>query len=337
MQQLNKIFVLGGAGFLGYNTIKEAVNRGYAVKTVDIVELPENLRFAPEANVEFIIQDFFNLADQDIINILSDCDGFVYAGGVDERIVPQKPARKFFYEKNVVPTERIARLAKEAGVKNFVLFGSYTAEFGEKSAELRAHDYHKEAYVETRLLQEKVAMYAGEGSMNVSVLRLPYIFGTMEGKIPLWSMFEDMVRGQAFMPVTEGGAATITSSQVGQAAVSALENGEHRRTYAVATGYISYIDFYQKILEELGQTESTKLQVMSFEELEDAYREDERLTDSQGVEHGIRQVNMLRANSMDFRLPTEVAFQDLRIREEDTEAVLRETLSWANTQKQVQN
>lgn len=330
MQQLRKIFVLGGAGFLGYHTIKEAVGRGYAVKTVDIVDLPENLRFGPEANVEFILQDFFNLSDDEIRNIFSDCDGVVYAGGVDERIVPQKPARKFFYDKNVVPTERIARLAREAGVRNFVLFGSYTAEFAEKNEDLRAHNYHKEAYVETRLLQEQLAMYAGETTMNVSVLRLPYIFGTMEGKVPLWSMFVDMVRGQDFMPVTEGGAATITADQVGQAAISALENGQHRRTYAVATGYISYIDFYERILEELGQTETTKLQVMSFEELEDAYKADENHTDAQGVEHGIRQVNSLRANSMEFRLPTNVATEDLRVRPEDTEAVLRETLRWSN-------
>lgn len=333
MEQLNKIFILGGAGFLGYHTVKEAVNRGYSVKTVDIVELPENLKFKEEDKVEFIITNFFNLSDQEIIAMLKDCDGFVYAGGVDERIVPEKPARKFFYEKNVLPTQRLARLAKEAGVKNFVVFGSYTAEFGENNAELREHNYHKEPYVETRLLQEKLAMYGGEGSMNVSVLRLPYIFGTMEGKIPLWSMFVDMLRGQDFMPVTSGGAATVTANQVGQAAISALENGQHRRTYPLATGYISYEDFYKKIVEELGQEEKTKLQVMSFEELEEAYKEDQELTDKKGVEHGIRQVNMLRANSMEFRLPTDVAFDELRVREEDTEAVLKETLTWANTQK----
>lgn len=333
MEQVNKIFILGGAGFLGYHTVKEAVNRGYSVKTVDIVELPENLKFKEEDKVEFIITNFFNLSDQEIIAMLKDCDGFVYAGGVDERIVPEKPARKFFYEKNVLPTQRLARLAKEAGVKNFVVFGSYTAEFGENNAELREYNYHKEPYVETRLLQEKLAMYGGEGSMNVSVLRLPYIFGTMEGKIPLWSMFVDMLRGQDFMPVTSGGAATVTANQVGQAAISALENGQHRRTYPLATGYISYEDFYKKIVEELGQEEKTKLQVMSFEELEEAYKEDQELTDKKGVEHGIRQVNMLRANSMEFRLPTDVAFDELRVREEDTEAVLKETLAWANTQK----
>ena len=332
MEKLNKIFVLGGAGFLGYKTIKEAVNRGYNVRTVDVVELPKNLKFKKEDNVEFIIQNFFNLSDNEIIELIQGCDSFVYAGGVDERIVPQKPARKFFYEKNTLPTQRIARLAKEAGVRNFVLFASYTAEFAENSEYLREHLYQEEPYVETRLLQEKVAMYAGEGSMNVSVLRLPYIFGTMEGKTPLWLMFIDMLRGQEFMPVTTGGAATITANQVGQAAISALENGKHRKTYPVATGYISYEEFYKKILEELNQEEITQLQVMDFDELEEAYREDEKLTDEQGVEHGIRQVNMLRANSLDFRLPIDVAYNELRVREEDIDTVIKETLTFANKQ-----
>lgn len=330
MDKLNKIFVLGGAGFLGYNTIKEAVSRGYSVRTVDVVELPENLKFSKEDNVEFIIQNFFNLSDNEIIELIQGCDAFVYAGGVDERIVPHKPARKFFYEKNTLPTQRIARLVKEAGVRDFVLFASYTAEFAEKSEYLREHLYQEEPYVETRLLQEKVAMYAGEGSMNVSALRLPYIFGTMEGKIPLWSMFIDMLRGQEFMPVTTGGVSTITASQVAQAAISALENGKHRKTYAIATGYISYEDLYKKILEELGQEDTTQLQVMEFDELEEAYREDEKLTDDQGVEHGIRQVNMLRANSLELRLPIGVACNELRVKEEDIDAVIIETLAFAN-------
>lgn len=331
MSEINKIFILGGAGFLGYHTIKEAIKRDYAVKTVDIVDLPDDLKFNDEGKVEFIVQNFFALTDKEIVDLICGCDGFVYAGGVDDRIVPKKPARKFFYDTNVLATARIARLAKEAGVRNFVLFGSYTSEFAEENDYLRENNYQQEAYVETRLLQEKAAMYAGEGSMNVSVLRLPYIFGTMQGKVPTTSMYVDMLRGQEFMPVTTGGFATITANQVGEAAIGALENGEHRKTYAPATGYISYEDFYKKILKELGQTETTKLQVMTFDELEEAYKEDEKLTDTQGIEHGIRQVNMLRANSMELKLPTDDAYERLRVNKEDTEKIIDETIKASNT------
>ena len=326
MEQINKVFVLGGAGFLGYHTIKEAVNRGYEVKTVDIVGLPDDLQFDDDAKVEFVVANFFALTDAEIVEMIKDCDSFVYAGGVDDRIVPKKPARKFFYDTNVMPTARIARLAKEAGVRNFVLFGSYTSEFAENNDELRLHNYQAEPYVETRLLQEKAAMYQGEGAMNVSVLRLPYIFGTMPGKTPMTSMYVDMLRDQEFMPVTTGGFATITADQVGQAAMGALENGNHRKTYPAATGYISYEDFYKKILADLDQAETTKLEVMPFEELEEAYKEDEKLTDAEGIEHGIRQVNMLRANSMEFRLLTDIAYEELGVKEEDTDKVIDETI-----------
>lgn len=330
MEKINKIFILGGAGFLGYHTIKEAVNRGYQVKTVDIVDLPENLKFKEEDQVEFIINNIFSKSDQEIIEILKDCDSFIYAGGVDERVVPQKPAGKFFYEKNVLPTQRFARLAKLAGVKSFVLFGSYTSEFAENDFELRKYNYHKEAYVQTRLMQEEIALYEGDGSMKVSILRLPYIFGYMEGKTPACKMYVEMIKDMEFMPVTNGGMSIVTATQVGQAAISALENGKDKKAYPLATGYISHKDFYQKIIEELGQEDITKLQVMSFDDLEEAYREDEKLTDSEGVEHGIRQMNMLRANCKELKMDSQTAYKDLRVKEEDLDQVIKETIHFAN-------
>ena len=35
---------------------------------------------------------------------------------------------------------------------------------------------------------------------------------------------------------------------------------------------------------------------------------------------------MLRANSMEFKLPTNVAYDELRVREENTEAAIDETI-----------
>ncbi|MFD1899125.1 hypothetical protein GQR36_01480 [Enterococcus termitis] len=47
-----------------------------------------------------------------------------------------------------------------------------------------------------RLLQEQVAFAEGDGEMNVTVLRLPYIFGTMPGRMPLWKMFTDQIKAK---------------------------------------------------------------------------------------------------------------------------------------------
>ncbi|MER2181417.1 MAG: NAD(P)-dependent oxidoreductase, partial [Desemzia incerta] len=174
---MSKVFILGGTGFLGYYTVRELLSKGYEVKTMALPPMPtEDLL---PAEVECSLGNINELSDEEIRNLLSDCEGFIYAAGVDERIVPQKPAMKFFYEANVLPTQRLARLAKEAGVKKFVVFGSYFAEFAERLPE---YNLRSQAYPNNRLLQEQVACAEGEGSMTVTSLRLPYIFGTMPGR-----------------------------------------------------------------------------------------------------------------------------------------------------------
>ena len=127
---MKKIFILGGTGFLGYYTTKELLARGYGIKTMSLPPMPTEDLLPSE--VECTLGDINELSDNEIKELLSDCYGFVYAAGADERIVPPAPALKFFYEANVLPTQRLARLAKEAGLKKFVVYGSYFAEFAER-------------------------------------------------------------------------------------------------------------------------------------------------------------------------------------------------------------
>lgn len=181
-----KIFILGGTGFLGYYTTKELLSRGYQVKTVALPPMPaEDLL---PAEVECTLGNMNEMSDEAIIELLTDCEGFIYSTGADERVLPEAPAIKFFYETNVLPTQRLSRLAAKAGVKNFVVFGSYFAEFAERLPEM---NLRSQAYPNTRLLQEQLAFGEGEGIMKVCSLRLPYIFGTMPGREPLWTMFVD--------------------------------------------------------------------------------------------------------------------------------------------------
>ena len=91
---MSKVFVLGGTGFLGYYTTMELLARGYQVKTIALPPMPEE-NLLP-AEVEITLGDMNALTDQEIIELLSDCEGFMYAAGADERVVPAKPALKFF-------------------------------------------------------------------------------------------------------------------------------------------------------------------------------------------------------------------------------------------------
>ncbi len=319
---MSKVFILGGTGFLGYYTTKELLTRGYDVKTMSLPPMPtEDL--LPEG-VECQLGDINLLDDTAIIELLSDCDGFIYAAGADERSIPKKPATSFFYEMNVLPTQRIARLAKLAGVKSFVLFNSYFAEFAERLLEF---DLRHQAYPNNRLLQEQVAFAEGEGEMRVSSIRLPYIFGTMPGREPLWNMFVDQIRGKDVFPAPAGGTAVVTVEQVAEAAVGALEHGEHRGTYPICTYNMVFKDFYDLMVEALGQTGKTQVPVFSYEQMKPNYEAIDQHADTNGVEHGMHMVVSGKLQSINLFIDPELTVEKLGIKEQDVLASIKETLA----------
>lgn len=318
---MSKIFILGGTGFLGYYTTKELLAQGYQVKTVSLPPMPAD-DLLPEG-VECSLGDINEMSNEEIKNLLSDCDGFIYAAGADERVVPKKPALKFYYEANVLPTQRLAHLAKEAGVKKFVIFGSYFAEFAERLPEFHLQQY---AYVNTRLLQEQIAFAEGEGAMDVMSLRLPYIFGTMPGRMPLWQSFTEQVKGQESFPVPTGGTAMVTVEQVAEAAVGALEHGKHRQTFAISAENMAFKDFYQMIVDALGQTNQTTLPIVDYEQLKPMYEQIDAQAESEGTEHGIHMVTSGRMQAENLFIDPKETMSILEIRNHDVKESIRKTL-----------
>ncbi|MDN6195490.1 MAG: NAD-dependent epimerase/dehydratase family protein [Atopostipes suicloacalis] len=319
---MKKVLVLGGTGLLGYHTVEELLERGYGVKSLALPPMPADDLFSSD-KVESILANINDYSDEEILALLEDVDGLMYAIGADERMVPEAPAYSFFYEANVLPTQRLARLAAKAGVESFVIYGSYFAEFAERIDDV---DLKSEAYPSTRLLQEQVAFAEGEGKMRVSSLRLPYIFGSMPGRMPLWKMFADRVINQEVFPVLEGGTAAVTVKQVAQAAVGALEKGEHRGTYALGGINISHKEFMDRIVKALGQEETTNVPVVPLEAVMDKYRELDEQTAAAGKEHGIHMEMNAEMNSRNLFIdPTEV-MKELGYEEDDVNAAIEETL-----------
>ncbi|WP_342621621.1 NAD-dependent epimerase/dehydratase family protein [Erysipelothrix sp. P66] len=317
---MKKVFVLGGTGFLGYHTICELLKRDYQVKTMSLPPMPSENLF-PD-NVESHLGDINQMSDSEIVDMLYDVDGFVYAIGADERWLPDAPSYRAFYQANVLPTQRIARLAVQAGVESFVVFGSYFSEFAER---LPQYNLKNQGYPGTRLLQEQIAFAEGEGAMRVTSLRLPYIFGTMPGRTPLWKMFVDMVRDQPVYPVHKGGTAIITATQVAEAAVGALENGTHRTTYAICDSNLKYEEFFHMIVEALNQ--DTQIHVVDYESMADRYIAADQHAAAEGKEHGIHVAISQKMNEEDLYLDPADTMETLGITpENDIKSVIRETL-----------
>ncbi|MBC1521585.1 NAD(P)-dependent oxidoreductase [Listeria aquatica] len=316
---MEKIFVLGGTGFLGYYTVKELLKRGYQVETVALPPMPEEGLLPSE--VKCTLGDIGVMSDDEVKKMLEGVSGFIYAAGADERTVPKAPAEKFFYEANVLPTQRLARLAKEAGVQNFVVFGSYFAEFAERLPETLLKN---QPYPNTRLLQEQVAFAEGEGSMNVSSLRLPYIFGTMPGRVPLWKMFTDQIKGQAVFPALKGGTAMVTVEQVAEAAVGALEAKKHRATYAICGENMKYQTFYKYMVDALGQ--ETEVPVVPLDAVREVYERMDQASKAEGTEHGIHSIVTAELQELDLYLNPEETKKVLGIKDHDVKESIHETL-----------
>lgn len=320
---MRKILVLGGTGLLGYYTIKELLKRSYEVKSAALPSTPGESLFASE-NVENILTNVKELSDDEVLELLADIDGVIYAIGTDERVIPEAPAFSFFYEEDVRPTQRIARLAAKVGVESFVIFGSYFAEFAEQMTDV---DLMGQAYPATRLLQEQLGFAEGEGKMRVTSLRLPYVFGTMPGRIPLWKMFTDQIKDNEVYPVFKGGTAAVTVEQVAQAAVGALEKGEHRKTYAIGGINMKHTEFADIMVHALGQENMTEIPVLPLEAVIDRYKELDKKPAAEGKEYGAHmEVNAIMSSRDLFIDPTK-AMAELEYAEDDVYAAIDETLS----------
>ena len=317
---MKNVFILGGTGLLGYHTIKELLKRNYTVSTLSLPPLP-----APDllpGHVESMLGDINEMRDEEILQLLEGKDSFIYAAGADERTVPDAPAEEFFRQANVLPTQRMARLAREAGVKKFVIFGSYFAHFAEKWDDLNLKE---QAYPHTRLLQEEKAMAEGKGVMDVMSIRLPYIFGTMPGREPLWTMFLPQIEGKDFVPVLGGGTAMVTVRQVAEAAAGALEYGSHGGKYAISGINMKHQEFFRRIADLLGQTE-TVIQTVPLEQVKEKMAEHDRQIAAAGKEHGIHLAMTSEIQNRDAYIDPKETMQVLHYQEDDVEAAITETM-----------
>lgn len=246
---MQRVLVVGGTGLLGFHTSLELLERGYAVSTLALpcAEAP-----TLPADVDAHWGDLDLMSDGELVDLLVGVDAVVVAIGADERTVPAPPAARFYYEANVVPTQRLAHLARQNGVERFVVFGSDVAEWGERWPELGFRT--RNGYPRSRYAQEEVAVLEGDGAMDVMVLRLPHIFGRVPGQRPRWqSTLDAVAAGTGPIPAPGGSTSAVTVRQVAQAAVGAIERGEHGMRYTLSAYELSHAQFLELCCEAVGR------------------------------------------------------------------------------------
>lgn len=185
---LNRAIVLGGTGLLGAQAVLALVADGYEVTSVSSRTLVLGDWYPTE--VKQIQADLLAMDTAALASLLAGNDVVVHGFGPDDRTVPQAPAATFFGQQLVEITERVCAAAAEVGVGRVVVFGSYFTYFDRTEPARRLAARHP--YINARVQQLAVSQRFVSKKMSVAVLEIPYVFGTMPERDPLW--FDVLVR-----------------------------------------------------------------------------------------------------------------------------------------------
>ena len=238
-----KVLIIGGTGFLGYHATLELLIRGHEVTVIGLPPAPPPGLFPPD--VKMHLCDIALQADDELISLFREKDVLVFAAGVDDRAIPKKPAYPFFVKHNVESVKRVFTLARQAGVSRGIVLGSYFAYFDRLWPEMRLAEHHP--YIRSRVGQAKTAIAAGEDKMSISILELPYIFGSMPGRVPLWKPLIKYILSPFPLFYPAGGTTCVTVHQVAQAICGAVEKGKSGKCYPIGGQNLTWVQLLGKI------------------------------------------------------------------------------------------
>lgn len=253
-----KIFVVGGAGFLGYHTCLRLVEQGREVTCLAMPDevVDEDL----SSKVHLVRANLDELDNDSLIELLSGHDGLIYAAGPDDRVELGKgvKASEFFDEQLVARTERTLRAAKLAGVKKSIIFGSYFSYInnhglaGVKKGQLERHPY-----IKARVEQTRRVFGLGDDDFSVAVLNIPYVFGTAPGKEPIWKrVFVERFADQPKIFYGNGGSTVISAKKIAESASQAMIFASHGDELAIGSRDMKFKPMISRLLDEAGINKS---------------------------------------------------------------------------------
>lgn len=130
---MNKIFVVGGAGYIGTHTVLSLLNSDFEVTVFDnleygSMEMLEKVQTLANKKVVFIKGDIKNYAD--ILNALDSSFDAVIHFAAYKSVVESYSQPLRYYENNVGGSINLIKAMKEKGVKN-IIFSSTAAVYGQ--------------------------------------------------------------------------------------------------------------------------------------------------------------------------------------------------------------
>lgn len=212
-----KTIVVGGTGYTGWHAVNACLQDGHEVSVVarnPATDLP--------GGVIFHQGDVSTLSHDEWLPILQGCEAVVFAAGVDSRAQVPYPSTDFFRHHNVDAVRRMMGAAREAGVTQAVIHGSYNMTLSRQRPELQLPERHP--YIASRAEQAIQARAAAGPDCSVAVLEIPYVFGRTPGRPNQFEYMIPWLSGTIDLPLMAppGGTALVSATAIGTATCTAL-------------------------------------------------------------------------------------------------------------------
>jgi len=250
--------MIGGTGLLGSAAARIFIDHGHEVTSVALPPLPQGAPIPEEMHLEFC--NIYDKTDDEIRDLLRGNDCFVFAAGIDERVEFPAPVYDAYEKFNIAPLRRILPLCKEVGVKKAVILGSYFSYLAKLKPEMKLTEKHP--YIRSRIEQENVAFSFADENFDVSVLELPYIFGTQPGRKPVWVILIDQLKRMDNLPCTMypgGGTAMLTVRQVAEVIVGAAEKSKGAKAWPIGMYNLTWKEFLKIVYDARGMGANRKI------------------------------------------------------------------------------
>jgi len=319
-----KIFIIGGTGLLGSAGAKELIKRGHTVEALALPPIPEGADIPKEMKIHW--GNLLDMSDANIKVLLKDCDGLVFAAGVDERVEFHPPVYEAYKKYNIEPVQRLLPIAKECGVKKVVILGSYFSYFAKNLPELDLYNTHP--YIKARIDQENVALSFSDDKMQVMVLELPYIFGAQKGRKPVWTFVIQMIlsaKKNIYYP--KGGTTMVTVNQVGQTIAGAIERGKGGKCYPVGWYNMSWVEMLNTMTKYMGMPEK-KIKTIPTWLFRLAYKSIAKGYKKRNIEPGLSPIPFVKLMTANTFIDNTIIKKELGVKEDDIYSAIGESTTY---------
>lgn len=317
-----KVFIIGGTGLLGSEAARELIRRGHEVSSIALPPIPEGADLPPEMKLDF--GNYMELSDNELRERMEGCEGFVFAAGVDERVEGPAPIYELFQKYNITPLERILRVAKECGVRHAVICGSYFVYFDKEWPEKELSKWHP--YIRSRRDQEALALSFSDGGFDVSVLELPYIFGTQPGRKPVWVFLAESIRnmkGATMYP--RGGTTMLTVRQVAQAVAGALERNRGGKAYPIGYYNMTWKELLRIFHKHMGCPEKRIVTIPNWMYAMNA-KKIMKQQQAAGLEAGLNMVKFTALQCAELFIGRSLGCEPLGVEPDDIDAAIGDSV-----------